>query len=268
VSNDLERRLKEFPAEFPRPDEEVTRLVAKEIREAMGRRRGRGTLSLAGALLAALAAGAAIGSVATPASAVGVSLGVRPSIVGFSGKPEIFGAVTNAKAGEDVTVQFKQCGLYPVQFRDFMTTTTIDGGAWSLTELLGVRLQIPASGSFRALWNDEASREVKLQMRAGVYLQRLPRGGRFTVRVAGAQSFWHRRVRVERFDTGSRTWILVRSLLLTESEGSRDYNQPILISMTEPFRPAVPKGTTLRAVLPLAAARPCYVGGPSLVQRT
>ena len=268
MSDELERRLKDFPSEFPRPDEDATRRVAGAVRSATGRRRGRGNIALAGALLAALAVGATIGSVATPASSVGVSLGVRPSIVGFSGKPEIFGAVTSAKAGEQVTVQFKQCGLYPAQFRDFMTTATIGGGAWSLGELLQVRLQIYASGSFRAVWDDEVSREVALKMRAGVYLQRLPRGGRFAVRVAGAQSFWHRRVRVERFDTGSRRWILVRSLLLTESEGSRDYNQPILIATTEPFRPTVPKGTTLRAVLPLAAAKPCYLGGYSLLQRT
>jgi hypothetical protein len=268
VSDELERRLKAFPSEFPRPDEDVTRRVPDKLRAAAARPKRRGRFSLAGALLAALAVGAAIGSVATPASNSTVTIGVRPSIVRYAEKPEIFGAVTNAKAGDVVTVQFKQCGLYPTQFRAFMTTQTIEGGAWSLGELLNVRLQIYASGTFRALWGDEVSREVALKMRAGVYLQRLPRRGRFTVRVAGAQSFWRRRVRVERFDTGSRTWILVRSLLLTESEGSRDYGQPILVAATEPFRPAVPKGTTLRAVLPLAAARPCYVGGNSLVQRT
>lgn len=261
MSDDLERRLKDFPSEFPRPDELVTRRVAGKLRV-----RRRRVMPLAGVLLAALAIGAAIGSVSTSASNSTVTIGVRPTIARFSEKPEIFGAVTNAKAGEQITVQFKQCGLYPEQFRDFMTTTTIDGGAWSLGELLQVRLQMYSSGSFRAAWGDQVSREVALKMRAGVYL--LHRGNRFWVQVAGAQSFWHRRVRVERFDPGSRKWILVRSLLLTESEGSRDWGQPILINTTEPFHPAVPKGTTLRAVLPGAAAKPCYLGGPSPIQRT
>lgn len=268
MSDELERRLKDFPSEFPRPDEHVTRRVARELRGTLGRPKRRGRLSLAAPLLAALAVGAAISSVTTSASNATVTIGVRPSIVRFSEKPEIFGAVTNTKAGEVVTVEFKQCALYPEQFRDFMTTTTIDGGAWSLGELLQVRLQIYSSGSFRAVWDDQISREVALKMRAGVYLQRLPRSGRFTVRVAGTQSFWRRRVRVERFDRPSRTWKLVRSLLLTESEGSRDYGQPILVNTTEPFRPGVPKGTTLRAVLPLEAAKPCYLGGYSLLQRT
>lgn len=268
MSDDLERRLREFPSEFPRPDEDATRRVAAEVRRATVGRRGRSNLALAGALLASLAVGAAIGSVATPASAVGVTMGIRPSIVRYGQKPEIFGAVTSGKADERVTVQFEQCGLYPAQFRSFMTTNTIDGGAWTLSELYGVRLQITSSGSFRAVWGDQVSREVKLQVRAFVHLNRLRSGGRFEVRVAGTQSFWRKRVRVERFDTRLRTWILVRSLPLTDSEGSLDYGEPILISTTEPFRPAVPKGTTLRAVLPLAAARPCYLAGYSLLLRT
>ena len=240
MSDELERRLRQFPSEFPRPDEHVTNRVAGELRGALGRPKRRRSISRPAALLAALAAGAAIGSVATSASNSTVTIGVRPSVVRYGVKPEIFGAVTNAKAGEVVTVQFKQCGLYPVQYRDFMTTETIEGGAWSLNPLY-VRIDIQASGTFRAAWGDEVSREASIKVRAWVTLQRL-RHGRFSVRVAGTQSFWRRRVRLERFDTGQRIWILARTLLLTESVGSRDYAQPVLIATTEPFRPAVPKG--------------------------
>ena len=263
MSDDLERRLKQFPSEFPRPDEEVTRRVAGRLRV-----RRRRTLPRAAALLAALAAGAAIGSVTTSAANSTVTIGVRPTVVRFADRPQVFGAVTNAEADEEVTVQFKQCGLYPEQFRDFMTTQTIEGGAWSLDELFFVRQQLYAGGTFRAQWRDQVSQEVKLQMRAGVDLRRLPRGGRFEVRVFGTQSFWHRRVRVERFETRSRKWLLERSLLLTGSEGSRDYGQPIAVNTTEPFRPKVAKGTTLRAVLPLSQTRPCYLAGYSKLQRT
>jgi hypothetical protein len=264
VSDDLERRLREFPSEFPRPDEEVTRRVAEHLRRGSRRPWGGKTVALAGALLAALSAGAAIGSVATPAAESTVTIGVRPGIVRYAQKPEIFGAVTNAKAGEEVTVQFKQCGLYPAQFRDFMTTRTIEGGAWSLTELLLLRLGIPASGTFRALWKDETSREVALKVRAYVDLRRLPRGRGFFIRVAGTQSFWHKRVRLERFDPRRRNWTLVRSFLLTENDAG-DYGA--VITATDSFHPGVPKGTLLRAVLPLVTARPCYLGGYSLLQR-
>jgi hypothetical protein len=196
-----------------------------------------------------------------------VTIGLRPGIVRYAEKPEIFGTVSSAKADEEVTVQFRQCGLYPTQFRDFMTTQTNTSGGWSLDELVSVSLQIPASGAFRALANGDTSHEVELKMRAFVDLRRLPRGRGFYVRAAGVQSFWRRQVRVERFDTRLRKWTLVRSLVLTKSDGTRDYNQPILIAETESFHPRVPKGTMLRAVLPLAAAKPCYLGGYSLLQR-
>jgi hypothetical protein len=265
MSDDLERRLKQFPSEFPRPDEEVTRRVAGQLRV-----RQRRTVPLTGALLAALAIGATLGSVATSASNSTVSIGVRPSIMRFGEKPEIFGAVTSSKADEEVTVQFRQCGLYPAQFRDFMTTRTIEGGAWSLVELLGVRLSIPASGTFRALWNGEVSREVRFQVRASVRLVPLPiRGGRrFHVLVAGAQSFWHRRVRIERFDTRRRNWRLVQTVLVTETLTNKDYGSSTILDGTKPFRIAVPRGTTVRAVLPLAETRPCYLAGYSTLQRT
>ena len=223
---------------------------------------------LAAALLC-LAAGATIGSVAISASNSAVSIGVRPSIMRFGEKPEIFGAVTSGNADEEVTVQFRQCGLYPVQFRDFMTTRTIEGGAWSFQELLGVRLGIPASGTFRALWNGEMSREVKFQVRASVRLIPLPiRGGRrFHVLVAGATSFWHRRVRIERFDSRRRSWTLVQSVLVTESLTNKEYGSSTVLDGTRPFRIDVPKGTTVRAVLPLAAAKPCYLAGYSKLVR-
>jgi hypothetical protein len=37
---------------------------------------------------------------------------------------------------------------------------------------------------------------------------------------------------------------------------------------TLPFRPRVPKGTLIRAVLPLSQARPCYLAGYGPLMRT
>ena len=196
-----------------------------------------------------------------------MTITVRPSILRYSQKPEIFGLVATGKMGERVTVQFRQCGLYPRQFRDFLETTTEDGGKWSLFMLPHVPATLQSSGLLRAVWRDGVSREVEIRMRAFVELQRRP-GGRFRVRVGGTQSFWRKRVLVQRFSRRLGEWVTMRSLLLTESSGSRDYGLPGVDSLTEDFRPTVPKGTTIRAVLPLAAARPCYLAGYSRLQRT
>jgi len=98
VSDELERRLRDFPSEFPRPDEHSTRRAENEIRRGIRRPKRRRRVSLGAALLAALAVGAAIGSVSTSASNATVTIGVRPSIVRFSEKPEIFGAVLTVAA--------------------------------------------------------------------------------------------------------------------------------------------------------------------------
>jgi hypothetical protein len=194
------------------------------------------------------------------ASSTTVTISVRPAVVPYGQNPELFGTVRSGKPGELVRVQFKQCGLYPLQFRDVTTARVGTGGTWSA----GIGSMLTASGTFRALWREEVSREMALMMRAFVDLRRHPSRG-FTVRVAGTQSFWRKPVRVERFDFRARKWVLVRTLLLTESESAGDAGAPI--AETLPFRPRVPKGTTLRAVLPLAAAKPCYLAGYSTLQR-
>jgi hypothetical protein len=69
---------------------------------------------------------------------------------------------------------------------------------------------------------------------------------------------------IQRFDTKTRRWITIKRVLLTETAGS---TQSDIASTTDQFRLGVPKGTTLRATLPLSQAAPCYVGGYSAILR-
>ena len=85
--------------------------------------------------------------------------------------------------------------------------------------------------------------------------------------LAGTQSFWRKQVVVERFTRRLGKWVKVRRVSLTQSRGGR-YAVPVIFNFSETFRVRVPKGTILRAVLPLAAARPCYLGGVSRLLRT
>jgi hypothetical protein len=201
------------------------------------------------------------------AAADDVTISISPSVIQFAQRPEITGSVTSGRSGVPVTVQFKQCGLYPAQFRDFLETTTEAGGRWWLTPLQYLSTNFGASGLVRAVAGGEVSNAVALRMRAFVQLHRRP-GGRFQVQVGGTQSFWRKRVLVQRFNRRLGTWVTMRSLLLTESFGSRYYGGSGVSALTERFELRVPKGTTLRAVLPAAAARPCYLAGYSRLVRT
>jgi hypothetical protein len=212
------------------------------------------------ALIAAAALAALVVSVATAAPVTlqrlaAVSLVVQPTIIrSTSDRMTIVGSVSGGKADEKVTIQFKACGLQPIQFRDVFETTTRVGGGFSLEELRPFNLGV--SGVYRAVSGADVSPEIRVQQRAAVYMRPLARG-RFEVWVGGKVSFWRRFVLLQRFERRRGVWITLRRLVLTEDP-----------AYTAPFRPAVPKGTLIRAVLPRSQARPCYLAGYGPLLRT
>jgi hypothetical protein len=184
-----------------------------------------------------------------------VTLVVQPSIIrSTSERMAIFGSVSGGEAGKKVTIQFKACGLQPIQFRDAFETTTRAGGGFSLEELRPFNLGV--SGVYRAVSGGEVSAEIRVQQRVAVYMRPLS-GGRFQVWVGGKVSFWRRFVLLQRFERRRGVWITMRRVVLTE-----DYGR------TAPFRLRVPRGTQLRAVMPLSQARPCYLAGYGPIFRT
>ena len=184
-----------------------------------------------------------------------VTIAVRPTIAAHFDPVTVYGSISTGKSGEKVTVQFKQCGLYPVQFRDAAEVTTSDGGGWS------TQLGVDANGTYRAAAGGSVSNEVKVLKRADVRLSPT-RFGKFQVSVVGKLSFWHKRVTIERFDR-NRGWLKVRTVLLTDSGGAGLY----VWSTSPMFKLGLPKGTTIRATLPLAQAKPCYIAGISTLLR-
>jgi hypothetical protein len=189
-----------------------------------------------------------------------VTIAVRPTIQGRSGPPlNVYGSVSNGKKDEKVTVQFKQCGLVPVQFRDHAEVLTEDGGGWSILTAVG------ANGTFRAVAGDDVSNEVSVQARADVRLApRPPR--RFQVQVVEQMSFWRKRVLIQRYDRRLGKWVKVKALRLEHSFAAP--GSVYVWSETDEFTVSLPKGTTIRATLPLDQAKPCHIGGYSNLLRT
>jgi hypothetical protein len=216
---------------------------------------------VAGAAVAAViasTAAAASDQMTLPGGAAASSdltLVVQPTIIrSTSDRMAIFGSVSGGEAGKKVTIQFKACGLQPIQFRDAFETTTRAGGGFSLEELRPFNLGV--SGVYRAVSGGEVSAEIQVRQRVAVYMRPLSRG-RFQVWVGGKVSFWRRFVLLQRFERRRGVWITMRRVVLTE-----DYGR------TAPFRPRVPRETQLRAVMPLSQARPCYLAGYGPIFRT
>ena len=62
-----------------------------------------------------------------------------------------------------------------------------------------------------------------------------------------------------------QAWRLVKTVLLAETQA--EPGDPLIWSHTDHLKLAVAKEMTLRAVLPLAEAKPCYLAGYSVVIR-
>jgi hypothetical protein len=179
-----------------------------------------------------------------------VTIAARPTIVRLGELVSLFGSVDSPRGDEIVTIQAKDCRQQ--FFRDFLSARTREGGAWS-TQTWSVAINT----TLRAVWNGHTSAEIFVRKRAGILLrQRSPR--RFSVSVqshAGAM-FWRKPFLFQRFDRRLGTWVTVRRVVLTESDGSTT------------FTASVPKGSLVRAVIPLSQARPCYAAGYSPLLRT
>jgi hypothetical protein len=200
-------------------------------------------------------------------AASGATLVVQPRVVReLNQRLTIFGSVASGRAGEKVAVQFKACGASPSQFRDMLETTTRAGGGFSFLELQPFGPGI--SGVFRAVSGEATSADVPITYHADVFLQ-YPRGGRTRVSVTGLVSLWRRHVLLQRFDRRRGVWMNVRRVTLTEQGGGPSPYPGVhpAIFSSEPFRPGVPRGTQIRAVMPLSQARPCYLAGVSEVRR-
>jgi hypothetical protein len=183
-----------------------------------------------------------------------ITIAVRPTIYGRQGLLVVSGSVTSGAKDEKVTVQFKQCGLFPAQFRDLAEVPTEEGGGWS------IETGILANGTFRAVSGSDVSNEVQAQKRVDVRLAPEP-PRRYEVNVVERASFWRKQVLIQRFDKRSRKWVLAKKLRLVNSGAAP--GSLYVWSTTDEFAVDVPKGTTIRAVLPLQQAKPCFIGGYS-----
>jgi hypothetical protein len=183
-----------------------------------------------------------------------ITITVRPTIFSRTQALVVSGSVTSGKADENVTLQFKQCGLFPAQFRDHAEVTTQDGGGWS------IETGVLANGVFRAQSGSDVSNEVQVQKRVDVRLEPAP-PRRFVVNVVERFQFWRKQVLIQRFHRGQRKWLLVKKLRLVNTHAAP--GSVYVWSSTDEFAVDVAKGTTIRAVLPLAQAKPCHIGGTS-----
>ena len=205
-------------------------------------------------LLLALSALAAVTDALPSSSQARVTIFARPTVVAWAQSATVFGAVTGTGGPRDVVkVQVRECG--GSGFRTYAEAHLNAGGGWSMPVGTSV------TSTFRAVWGSVASVPVTIRQGANVGLERRRSGRGFVVGVTAKRSFWRKQVEIQRRAGGS--WRTVRKVRLTDSVSSTG-----VVSASEAtFRLPVPRGTQLRALLPPAQAKPCYVQSVSKVVR-
>lgn len=185
-----------------------------------------------------------------------ISWSAQPTLVTWNQPVTASGTIGSGRSDQLVTIQLRPCD--EDTWRDLGEATTTSGGVWTVDVVANI------GGSIRARSGDAVTDPVTIRQRPWVFFsQRRP--GRFRAGVQAYRQFWHRKMAIQRFDTKTRTWVTVKRVLLTETAGSGA--QSDVASTTDQFRVGVRKGTTLRAVLPLDQARPCYLAGYSALLR-
>lgn len=184
----------------------------------------------------------------------GVTLGARPAAAPAFGAITLFGAVSNGREHESVTIEVKDC-RQPT-FRGVLAVETHAGGTWTTEFYPGI------TASIRAVWENATSAPVTVRQVPRVFVRRVS-GGRFEISVSAKVGFWHRRALFQQRVSGS--WKNVKQVLLTEQDGVG--NQGIIWTSAR-FRAAVPRGRQVRAFIPAASAKPCYLPGASQPMKT
>jgi plastocyanin len=184
----------------------------------------------------------------------GVSLAALPSIMRFGGSTTLSGAVSNAQAGENVTVEAQECGK-PTAVR-LGSVTTAANGAWSMA------VKPTVNTTYQVRWKTTASSKLEVKVAPRVALVRL-RAGRFSARVTANQSFVGKYVVLQRYSAARRRWLTLKRVVL------RTAGAPVggAITSRAGVTSRVPRRTRLRLVLPQPQAGTCYAAGQSATVR-
>jgi hypothetical protein len=181
-----------------------------------------------------------------------VTLRARSTVIRSDAQPVLLGEISSGQAGEYVAVQGKECGVPGAFFRGIAGAMTSEGGGWITDQIIQ-----RTTTTYRAVWKDSVSTPLVVRQRINVWLIRTGKG--FQVGVSGEVGNWdRRRVTVQRLTTAG--WRRLTSVVV-RAQGV------VSVARRGGLRFSVAKGTLLRAVLPLAQAKPCYLAGYSKLIR-
>jgi hypothetical protein len=165
----------------------------------------------------------------------------------------VLGAISSGAEGEYVVVKGKECGIPGAFYRAIGGATTTAGGTYEASVLIRTKTTL------RAEWQEAASPTVVVWPRAWITLTKEEDGYRVTV-ASETSDMDGKRAVVQRLTPAG--WKPLQTVVV---EAQRGYVQ---FAEKKKLRFKVPKGTTIRAVLPRSQSGACYLAGYSKLLRT
>ncbi|HKG93325.1 MAG TPA: cupredoxin domain-containing protein [Gemmatimonadaceae bacterium] len=189
-------------------------------------------------------------NVTVEAAPATLSLTANKRLVGYGGAVTLSGVLSTQEANQQVMIEAQQCGA--AGFTKVGTAVTGTGGAWNFA------VKPLKNTAYQVKVKNVTSPQLTVRVRSAMSLGKVGLR-RFTIRVRAADSFAGKAVAVQRYNSVTRRWVVLRSATLrADTTGVA----PTVVSSVT-FSRTIGRGTRLRVVMGQATAGSCYAAGTS-----
>jgi len=193
------------------------------------------------------------GSIDANAAPVSLTFVAKPLRVTYLGRTTVSGNLSSQTAGETVTVLAQPCGqTSPAKLASVTTTTA---GAFSFVA------QPSVNTTYGATYRNANSPTTQVTVRPRISFAKIALN-RYRVRVTAAQSFKGRFVALQRYNTVTRRWVYVKSVVLRVAIPLTG-TLPGTTTTSSTFTAKLKRGLRLRLVMSKPQVGSCYVAGTS-----
>ena len=189
-------------------------------------------------------------TVAGPTTAETLTVSAKPQTVIYAGKLTLSGVLSTLKVAENVDVLATACGGNAANKITTVQTTT--GGVY------GAIVQPLQNTVYTTKAKSTTSHAIVVNVQPRLQLRKVG-VGRYSLRVAGAQSFAGKAGTLQRYNGVLSRWVNVKRVVLRANSTGVF---PTVIS-TSSFRATVPLRRKIRVVLPQLQVGGCYLPGRS-----
>ena len=189
-------------------------------------------------------------NVTVEAAPATLSLTANKRLVGYGGAVTLSGVLSTQEANQQVMIEAQQCGA--AGFTKVGTAVTGTGGAWNFA------VKPLKNTAYQVKVKNVTSPQLTVRVRSAMSLGKVGLR-RFTIRIRAADSFAGKAVAVQRYNSVTRRWVVLRSATLrADTTGVA----PTVVSSVT-FSRTIGRGTRLRVVMGQATAGSCYAASTS-----